>query len=76
VLRETSVLGLGLAGKGGGSRALVTMIIEGEGEDVMKSGVRCLECNWVLVGEDEAASRGVFIGNSRWVCPSHGELVR
>ena len=76
MLRETSVLGRRLAGKGIGSGASVTMVIEGEDEGVMKSGVRCLECDSVRVGgEDEAASREVFIGNSRWACPGRGELV-
>jgi len=46
MLRETSVLGRRPSGKGR-SKALVTMVIEGESEDAMKSGVRCLECDWV-----------------------------
>ena len=40
VLRETSVLGPRLAGRGRGSKALVTVVIEGEGEEAVKSGVR------------------------------------
>ena len=40
VLRETSVLGRRLAGRGR-SKAWVTVVIEGEDEEVVKSGVRC-----------------------------------
>jgi len=48
VLRETSVLGRRLAGKGRGSKTSVTMVIEGEDEDAMKSRVRCLEREWEM----------------------------
>ena len=42
-MRETSVLGRRLAGRGRRSRTFVTIVIEGDGEDVMKSRVSWLE---------------------------------
>ena len=45
VLRETSVLDWGFVGWER-SRALVTVVIEGEGEDVIKSRVLRLERDW------------------------------
>ena len=54
----------------------MTVVIEGEDEDVMKSGACCLECELGrVVGEDEATSRGVFIQNPGCVCPSRGEKI-
>ena len=46
MLRETSVLGVKLAGRGREGRAFVIVIIEGEGEDAMESRVCWLECAW------------------------------
>jgi len=45
-LRETSVLGLRLAGTGREDGAFVTLVIEGEHKDTMKSGMRCSERDW------------------------------
>jgi len=50
VMRETSVLGRRLAGRGRRSRTFLTIVIEGEDEDVMESRVCRLEC---VGGESE-----------------------
>ena len=69
VLRETSVLGLKLAG-GGEGRAFVTVVIEGERRDVMKRGVGWFGVSG-LVGPMPPLE-AVFMGCSRCVCPSRG----
>jgi hypothetical protein len=57
VLRETSVLGLRLAGRGRVGGAFLTVVMEGGDEDVMNREICCLD--WRReVGEDEAASPG------------------
>ena len=43
VLRETSVLGQRLAGRGREGGAFLTMVIKGEGEDAMKRCACCLD---------------------------------
>lgn len=45
VLRETSVLGQGLAGEKERRRTFVNIVIEGEGKDTVRSRLRCPECD-------------------------------
>jgi len=61
--------------EGEGDRAFVTMIIEGEDEEVMKLRVECVVRDGI--GGERLVRVAVFLGvvfieNSRWVCPSRG----
>ena len=75
MLRETSVLGLRLAGTKREGRAFVTLVIEGEHKNAVKSEERSSErgWGWEWLVRMKLTLEGVFIGSPRWVGPSHGE---